>query len=246
MFKLLIFGGTTEGRQLAEYCAENGINADVSVATEYGASLLPAGVDILCGRLDAEQMKVLVSAGYSAVVDATHPYAVEATENIKLACENAGVRRFRLVRKSSVSCGKTAADMEELIAFLNASDGVIFSTLGSKSLPALTGVRNFRERIWVRVLPGAEILSQCRELGYDTAKIVQEQGPFTTEQNVEQLRKSGAKLLLTKESGAAGGYPEKAEAARICGAELITLARPAESGFGFGELIRIIERERGK
>ena len=60
MFKLLIFGGTTEGRQLAEYCAENGINADVSVATEYGASLLPAGVDILCGRLDADTEGLLL------------------------------------------------------------------------------------------------------------------------------------------------------------------------------------------
>ena len=41
MCDILIFGGTTEGRQLAEFCAGHGINACISVATEYGAELLP-------------------------------------------------------------------------------------------------------------------------------------------------------------------------------------------------------------
>ena len=242
MCRLLIFGGTTEGRQLAEFCAENGISANVSVATDYGASLLPEGINVLCGRLDSEQMIKLINGGYSAVVDATHPYAVEATENIIRACNKTGTDYFRLIRKSSVSCGKVVQSMDELISFLNGTKGIILSTLGSKALPALTGVSNFRERIWVRVLPGDEVMAQCRELGYDTAKVIQEKGPFTTEQNIEHLRKSGAGALLTKESGAAGGYPEKAEAARLCGAELITLARPAEDGFSFDEITEMIRR----
>ena len=73
-----------------------------------------------------------------------------------------------------------------------------------------------------------------------------EKGPFSTGQNVEHLRKSGAGILLTKESGATGGYPEKAEAARICGTELVTIARPAEQGYSFDVIINIIEKELGK
>ncbi|NLT10458.1 MAG: precorrin-6A/cobalt-precorrin-6A reductase, partial [Ruminococcus sp.] len=53
-------------------------------------------------------------------------------------------------------------------------------------------------------------------------------------------------ILITKESGKTGGYPEKAQAAMICGTELITLVRPAESGFSFDEIIEIIEREMRK
>lgn len=246
MFRLLIFGGTTEGRELAEYCARNGINADVSVATDYGAELLPPNMNVLCGRLDAEQMKALIAAGFSAVVDATHPYAVEATANIQFACTETGVRYLRLLRKSSAVSGKTVHDMNELTALLSGTDEAILSTLGSKSLPKLTKVKNYRERIWVRVLPSDDVLEQCHELGYDEAKVIMEKGPFSVAQNVEHLRKSGAVILLTKDSGATGGYPEKAEAARLCGAELVTLARPAEHGYSFDEIINIIEKELKK
>ncbi len=243
MCRLLIFGGTTEGRQLAEFCSANGISADVSVATDYGASLLSDDINVLCGRLDSEQMTELIMKGYEIVVDATHPYAVEATENIRRACSAAGTRYLRFLRRSTGSCGRNVRDMSELIDMLNDTDSIILSTLGSKSLSALTAVRDFSERIWVRILPGEEALAHCLGLGYDTTKIIQEKGPFSVSQNIEHLRKSNAGILLTKESGTTGGYPEKTEAARICGAELITLERPIESGFGFDEIIDIIEKE---
>lgn len=243
MYRLLIFGGTTEGRELAEYCAENGVNADVSVATDYGAELLPESVNVLCGRLDAEQMTRIIGDNYSAVIDATHPYAVEVTANICRACAETGVHYLRLLRKNSVVCGKKVHNMNELTAALNENDDIVLSTLGSKSLPELAAVNNFRERIWLRVLPSDGILEQCRKIGYDTAKVILEKGPFSIERNVAHLQKSGAKILVTKESGANGGYSEKAEAARICGAELITLVRPCEQGHSFEEIIRYIEKE---
>ena len=245
MCRLLIFGGTTEGRELAEFCSSGGICADVSVATDYGAALLPENVNVLCGRLDSEQMKTLIRKGYSAVVDATHPYAVEATENIRRACTDTGARYLRLIRKSSAVSGRIAENMNELIDMLNRSDDVVLSTLGSKSLTDLTRVKNFRERIWLRVLKSSDILLKCSESGYDTSKLILEKGPFSVEQNIAHLKQSGAAILITKESGTAGGYPEKAEAARICGAELITLARPAEDGYSFEEMIEILRKEFG-
>ena len=41
MYKVLLFGGTVEGRTVAEYLNENKIPSMVCVATEYGESLLP-------------------------------------------------------------------------------------------------------------------------------------------------------------------------------------------------------------
>ena len=244
MYRLLIFGGTTEGRLLAEYCAENSVQADVSVATDYGASLLPEDVEVLCGRLDAEQMaELMIRRGYSAVIDATHPYAAEATANIRLACSKTGARYLRLVRESNVPCGMTVRDMEELVELLDSTEGTILSTLGSKSLAELTKVRDYRERIWVRVLPAEGAEEYCRELGYDPGKVIQEKGPFSTERNSEHIRMTGASYLVTKESGCTGGYPEKAEAAKLCGAELITLVRPLEDGLTLIGIEDIIARE---
>ena len=98
MDKLLIFGGTTEGRELAEFCVHSGIPAAVSVATAYGAALLPDGVEVLCGRLDAAQIGALLNErGFRLVIDATHPYAREASANIRIACEPDHIPDWRLL-----------------------------------------------------------------------------------------------------------------------------------------------------
>lgn len=247
MFKLLIFGGTTEGRLLAEYCSEKNINCDVSVATDYGASLLPDGINRFCGRLETLQMIELMSKNtYSAVVDATHPYAANVSVNIRNACEAANVPYYRLIRNSSQLWGETVETMEEMIHILNRCDDTILCSLGRKALPLLTNVRNYRERFWLRLLPSEDIMEYCRNLGYDEKKIICEKGPFTARLNTEHIQITHAKILLTKESGAAGGYPEKAEAAKKCGIRMITLARPPEEGYSLENIKKLFEREYKK
>ena len=75
MKRLLLFGGTTEGRQLAQELA--GLwDVTVCVATEYGRELLPApgpGLHVQAGRLTEGQMEALLAReGFDQVVDATH------------------------------------------------------------------------------------------------------------------------------------------------------------------------------
>ncbi len=246
MCDVLIFGGTTEGRELAEFCAALGISALSSVATELGAELLPEGAPVTVGRLDTDGMEALIRKGFSLVIDATHPYAVQASANIKAACERVGVRCCRVIREgpesgSESGYGEVVRDTNELVRRLNALHGVILSTLGSKEAAALTGVSDYSRRVWLRILPGAENVERCVSLGFDRAKIIAEKGPFSVEQNVSHIRQSGAEILITKNSGAAGGYPEKAAAARECGIALITIGRPVERGISLDEMKAIIE-----
>ena len=241
--KLLIFGGTTEGRALAEFCAANGISALSSVATELGAELLPSG-QATVGRLDTEEMARLIENGFSLVVDATHPYAVEASANIRAACEKTGVRYYRVIREENLTeYGEAVSDMRELTELLNAFDGIILSTLGSKEAEALTAVNDYSKRVWLRILPSHDNLERCVSLGFDSSKIIAQKGPFTLEQNTEHIMKSGAAALITKNSGAAGGYPEKVRAARECGIMLITLGRPRECGLSLEKMKKIIYKE---
>lgn len=246
MFKLLIFGGTTEGRLLAEFCAERGINADISVTTGYGAELLPRSpyINILSGRLDKAEITVLLAnCGYNAVIDTTHPYAVAATENIKAACTETGTEYYRLIREKAADIpGRTFNSLDELIGYLKGSEKRILSTLGSKELPALTAVNDCKKRIWIRVLPADGITEYCRFLGFDN--IIVGKGPFSEEENVRHIEMSGAEMLVTKESGAAGGFPEKAAAAKKCGIELVTLLRPAETGYTLLRIQEILMEKR--
>lgn len=244
MCELLIFGGTTEGRELAEFCCDNGISTAVSVATGYGGELLPERDTLrkLVGRLDCGQMKELINElGCRAVIDATHPYAAEVTKNIKRACEETDTVCYRLLRSSSALTDCVVVrDMDELVAELQRTDKKVLSTLGSKELPQLTKVRNYGERIIPRVLPAEGIKELCCGLGFPEEGLILEKGPFTVEQNIAHIKMSGAEVLITKESGAAGGFPEKLEAAKQCGAAVIVLARPEEKGSTMEDIKKII------
>ena len=95
MKKIVIFGGTTEGRRLSKLLAEAGALVTVCVATEYGEEeqgTIP-GVMTRIGPLSAEEKQTLLCDA-ALCVDATHPYASHVTGSVKTACKEAGVEFF--------------------------------------------------------------------------------------------------------------------------------------------------------
>ena len=90
MKEILVFAGTTEGRKLAEHLLNAGKRVHICVATEYGEEVLWKHEHLIVhqGRLDVSGMEeLLISHDWEMIVDATHPYAVEVSKNIKTACE---------------------------------------------------------------------------------------------------------------------------------------------------------------
>jgi precorrin-6x reductase len=103
MYKLLIFGGTTEGRKLIEYLKDKNIKIYLCVATEYGESLIEENenIKISSKRLNKEDMIELINKeNFDLVIDSTHPYALEVSENIFLACKETKKEYLRLLRES--------------------------------------------------------------------------------------------------------------------------------------------------
>ena len=93
MSKILVFAGTTEGREISEWLCEKGTAHDLCVATEYGEQVLNEDprAHVHTGRMNEEEIAAFMETeGVQVVVDATHPYAKEATENIKKAAEEKG------------------------------------------------------------------------------------------------------------------------------------------------------------
>lgn len=246
MSRLLIFGGTTEGRALAEFCAENHIEAYVSTATEYGSEMINGAerLHILTGRLDMEQIEQLIRReNIGIVIDATHPYAVRVTENIKIACERTLTGCERLVREESapVAEGRYFDSVSEAVSYLNGVSGDILVTAGSKELKEFIPLR---DRCTVRVLPSEDIAAECVSMGF--SRIIAEQGPFSEAENISHITAAGAKYLVTKDGGRAGGFPEKASAARKCGAELLIIKRPREHGISLERAKEMILAMRKK
>ena len=92
MSKICIFGGTTEGRKLAEFLSGQPCDVMVCVATDYGQTLLPEAehVSVSARRLPVgEIVSLLTEHRFDLVIDATHPYAQSITKSIARACREA-------------------------------------------------------------------------------------------------------------------------------------------------------------
>ncbi len=249
MTHVLVFAGTSDGRAVVEFLAGLGtaaqqLSCTVCVATEYGKALLEEtpGISVLNGRMDAPGMWDLMAANQvDLVIDATHPYAVAVSANIRKSAAVAGITYLRLIREPSEGFKTDGCeyypDIHHIVQRLNELDGPILLTTGSKDLPAFTAVRNYRQRIYPRVLPALESLEACRELGFEMSRVIAMQGPFTEELNVALMRQFQIQALVTKESGTAGGYGEKVAAAGKLGVPVLVLARPVqEQGYALEEL----------
>ena len=249
MYKLCVFAGTTEGRELVEFLSSQNLSVTACVATEYGETLLTPreNLTISAQRLTREEMQALFSReNFDMVIDATHPYASVVTENIASACEKSGVRYQRLLR-SGCKAGEDAVfvpDIPAAVSYLNGTEGRILLTTGSKELAKYTGLTNFADRAYARVLPMEESLRLCQSAGLKPAHILAMQGPFSEEMNAAMLKSVGAKYLVTKDSGTAGGFDEKVSAARAAGATLVVIGRPPQrEGLTLPETIDLLCRE---
>ncbi len=242
--KLLLFAGTSEGRELFARALNCGIDAEAAVATDYGRSQLQElGGKIHTGRLDEGQIAAMLAGGtYRLVVDATHPYADKATANIAAACAVRRVPYLRLVRPEQpggevINC----TDMAAAVDYLRDTDGGILCTVGSKQLEQLCQLPDYRKRVYARILPLEENLSACRALGFAGAHILCMQGPFSAELNAALLRQYSCRYLLTKSSGAAGGFAQKLQGAKMAGAQVVVIDRPtSEQGLSLTEVWRRI------
>ena len=228
--KLTIFSGTSEGHALCRFVSACGGCADVYVATDYGAAVMEPmhGITVHEGRLDADAMAAVLDAD-TLLVDATHPYAALVSENLRTACAQTGAQYERLLRPALDSGDVvTVPDTAAAVEWLNAHPGRALLTTGSKELAVFTAVEGYRERLVARVLPSASVLEQCASLGFASAQIIAMQGPFSHEMNVALLRQTRADILVTKDTGKAGGFVEKLSAAREVGATVLVIARPCE------------------
>lgn len=227
--KIVLFGGTTEGRELAHALAEKGLAVTVSVATPLGAEELGAApaLQIRCGRLGQAEMAALLR-GARLCIDATHPYAVEASRNIRAAAEESGTEYLRLVRPQSALPADCLvfAGAPSAAKALEGTEGNILLTTGAKELAAFAALPP--ERLFPRVLPTQEGIAACEAASIPHRNIIAMQGPFSRAMNEALIGQFKIRWLVTKDGGAAGGFAEKAQAAAAQGARLVVLRRPPE------------------
>ena len=175
MHKIVLFGGTTEGRILTEFLSQNKIPAIVCVATEYGEKVLEYEPPVIVQpkRLKPDPMRKLFKEEQTEFVfDATHPYATEISKHIKEVCDEQGIEYIRVLRESiEIEDAVKFSSMEDLVDYLNGTEGLIFSSMGAKEALALTGIENFQERVYLRMLPSPEGMGHCLDLTFVECRV---------------------------------------------------------------------------
>lgn len=235
--RILLIAGTSEARQLADQLVARGDQVLAAVATGAGEQLLtnPA-LTVLTGRRgQVEWQQLLMQMPPDYLVDASHPFAQAVSTNAMAAAQAAGVSYVRLERPGSVASERERVHwVEDYRQAARLADrlsrekgGRVLLTVGSNQLAVFVEeITPAAQRLFARVLPTAEALQRCEQLGLGVANLLAAKGPFTLAMNLETIRLAQASVLVSKDSGDPGGVEEKLTACAQAGIDLVLIARP--------------------
>jgi len=169
---ILVLSGTEEGKEIVRRLHGEGLNLLTTVATEYGKKMFEqVGLEAIClqGRLDTNGFSRLIKERLiDTVVDATHPYAIEVSQNAMDACKKNNIRYLRFEREEIaitvhplIHKVKTMADAVDKSRTLGKR---IFLTTGISSVARFVVLKSEKE-IYVRILPIPEHIALCLDMG---------------------------------------------------------------------------------
>ncbi|QEK11819.1 cobalt-precorrin-6A reductase [Crassaminicella thermophila] len=230
---IMVLSGTKDGREVVKLLLECGYPLIVTTATTYGASLIEKKelCTVIPKKLSKKEMeKLIVNKKIKLLIDATHPYAEEVSENAMKACENTNIIYYRYERKKSkIDVYKEiiqyVPSYEKAVEKLKDFKGNILLTTGSKTLEMFANCLD-ESRLFPRVLPVSDVIKKCEMLKIKPSNIIAMQGPFSMEMNMEMIKKYKIDILVSKESGNMGGTLEKLEAAKKMKIPVLLIERP--------------------
>lgn len=225
-----IIGGTKDSRDFLEALLKHRQDLVVSTATSYGGKLLESlPLKIHSKAMKEEEMQSFVEEeGIDTIVDMTHPYAYEVSQNaMKIAkAKDCSYYRFeRELLENLAEKHQLFRSVEAILSYLEKGEGKVFVTLGSNHLPKFKDFAR-KEDCYFRILSKWDMVKKAEEQGILPKQILAMQGPFSEEMNYVMMKDLGAKYLITKRSGDTGGEAEKRKAADRLGVEVLYLDRP--------------------
>lgn len=248
---ILLLGGTSETEPIARAILDRGWQLLVSTATALPLTLPDSpSLQRRSGELDELSFRQILQAyRVQAVLDATHPYAIRITLTARAACKERGVAFIRYERPQSDidRTGVHAVRNHEDAARLAFSYGQpVLLTTGSRHVHIYARESRRVNGICIaRVLPDAASMQACRDAGIPEDCIIGKKGPFSVEQNTEMIRRHRIGILVTKDSGARGGVPEKLRAAEQAKCEVVLIKRPERDELptfdSIDQAIRVLE-----
>ncbi len=222
-----LIGGTSDATHIAEQLLSLNHKLIVTVVSEQGR-LACKGLEcsVFVGAMDADRMGAFIREhDVEQIVDASHPFAQNVSENALIAAQKAKLNYVRYERPlKRYSSAMYVNSYEEAVDFLSSRDGNVLLTTGSRMLQKFSPLKT--DRLFVRVMPCREGLEACEVLGISMKQILAFNGQVSTELNYQIIREFNIRYVVSKDSGDAGALPEKVTAAERAGIPIIIIERP--------------------
>lgn len=253
---ILLMGGTKDARSLLALLSHT-FPATMIVATAvsgHGARLLreQGGCVVLERAMDAAELAAFIrDKEVRVLLDATHPFAVNASNHARQAAAETGIPYICYERPPlDIPPGDGvyfAPDFRTAAQVAARLGQTLFLTIGTRHLADVLGALPPEKKVVARVLPDVQSIAHCLELGLTPAEIVALQGPVSEELNRALFAEYKADVVVSKDSGETGGTPEKVAAARKMRLPVVLVRRPV-SGTGtssHGEILSSLRRILG-
>ena len=228
---ILVLGGTSDSIEICNLLNKAKADYAVSVTTTYGEELAKKCTDnVILKKLTLEDMIDYIKINnVTKIIDSTHPYAVEVSTNAIKASQLTDVEYIRFERESLINeidykDKYIVDDIDEACKIANKIGKNIFIGTGSKNL-YLYKKKIKNKNLIARVLPTSDVLTSCEQLGFNADNIIAMKGPFSIEMNEATYKQYNIDLVITKESGKAGGFLEKIQACKNLNIPVIIIKR---------------------
>ncbi len=255
---ILLLGGTADTDPIARSLVSLGAPVQVSTATDYPLQLPNHPlVERRCGALDEQGLRRLImERGVRAVIDATHPYTELIGPLARAVTAELGVPCFRFLRPpvigshaapSSPASSPTpvvlrAPDHDQAARMAFSFGYPVLLTIGSRNLGLYTAAaRASAVPLHARVLDQDASIEACLSNGIHRSHIIAGRGPFSVKENTTLIYRLQIGVLVTKDSGSAGGVSEKLAAAARTGCRVVMVQRPPAPDGVFEEIAALTD-----
>lgn len=254
--QIWLIGGTQESAELARSLAAQHIPCLISVTTEAARSLYPASpcLQVWVGRLQIESLPTLLqSHRIAAILDASHPFAVEISQLAIAVAGQRGIPYLRFERSRIDASGIAGAGLsressnvpirihnplvqepERNFVFstfqrLLATDVLVgqrvLLTVGYRSLQLFQPWQTMAT-LFARILPSTTALQAAIAAGFTPDRLIALRPPISAALEQALWQQWQISIVITKASGVAGGEDVKRQVATALGIPLVTIARP--------------------
>lgn len=230
--KVWLVGGTSDSVAIARMLLIKQVPFVVSVATPAARNLYQSQIKVLIGCLNRQEMQSFCwQENITSIIDASHPYAVEVSQNAIAVAAQLNISYLRYERKEYQTSKIEDSPIIELDSFptLLAGDYLLqqrtLLTIGCK---ALNQFKSWQKKaiLYARVLPRVESLKTALNADFTSDRIIAMRPRFNFAFEKALWQQWNISLVVTKASGIAGGENIKRQVATDLNIPLIIIGRP--------------------